>query len=156
MKRILFATLIALALNLVPCAYAKDPAAVEATKHEQIANQFVDAMQDVMMSALDAKDLESAKQAAAKITKLKATIDKLAEELKPLEVPSLEDRKAITKKMEARMEAMQNEKGEKMAEALMALDDESKMLINQAMRDFFQNLNLHENTFKKHFQAEEE
>ncbi len=95
-----------------------------------------------------------------KIGELKNSLDDLAKQLEPLDPPSKEKKKAISKKLEARMEKFQEEMGEKLpgetiAKAMNALDAEAQMTLNKAMQDFEQHLDTHDELFTKHFEVED-
>lgn len=157
--------LIALAFSIAACKKSESPAAAgeetiqpaqaAISKHEEIANKIMDAMQDFAKAASSATDQATATAAAAKITEIGDRFASLAEELKKMDPPSEELKKAIDARMNARNKEMEKAMGEDMQKSMQALAPEAQQIMQTAFMEFFGKVGKAGQEFGRHFNAED-
>jgi hypothetical protein len=157
---------VALALAITSCRKSETPAtgggetppAVQpaVSKHEEIANKVMDAMQDFGKAASSATDQATATAAAAKITEVGDRFASIAEELKKMDPPSEELKKAIEAKMEARNKEMEKAMGEDLQKSMQALAPEAQQVMQAAFMGFFGKMAQVGPEFERHFKVEKE
>jgi hypothetical protein len=157
---------VALALAITSCRKSETPAtggAEEAaaapaavSKHEEIANKLMDSMQEFAKAATSATDLESANEAAKKINEIGDRFTGLAEELKKMDPPSEEVKKAIDAKMEARNKEMEKAMSEDMQKSMASLPPDAQQALQGAFMGFFGKMSQVGPEFERHFKVEKE
>jgi serine/threonine protein kinase len=132
------------------------PAQPAQSKHEVIANRIMDSMQEFAKAASSATDLDSANEAAKKINEIGDRFTGLAEELKKMDPPSEEVKKAIDAKMESRNKELEKAIGEDLQKSMQALAPEAQQVMQAAFMEFFGKMSQVGPEFERHFKIGEE
>lgn len=156
----------ALALAITSCRKSETPATgggetppaaqPAISKHEEIANKVMDAMQEFAKAASSATDLNSANEAAKKIGEIGDRFTSLAEELKKMDPPSEELKKSIDAKMEARNKEMEKAMSEDLQKSMQALAPDAQQALQAAFMGFFGKMAQVGPEFERHFKVEKE
>ena len=142
--------------NEPPAAGKEVPAQPALSKHEVIANKIMDAMQEFGTAMASATDLHTANEAATKITEIGERFGVLAAELKKMEPPSEEVKKAIDAKMEARNKEMEKVMGEQLEKTMQALRPNAREVLQKALVGFFLKMGEAGQEFSRHFEVKDE
>ena len=131
-------------------------AASGTSKHEQYATEISDALEEVVKTVTTAKDKESTQKAVERIDEIGDRFADIAAKLEKMDPPSEETKKEITEKMEARDAKLQESMSAKIDQTLADLDEESQVMLMEAMGEFFQKMEEVGETFSEHYEVAED
>ncbi|MBK1790230.1 hypothetical protein [Persicirhabdus sediminis] len=131
------------------------PAAASVSRHEEIADQVLNAMTDFADEMLKVKDMETAQAAKVELDKIGDRFTALSAELEKMELPDAELKTKISKKMEARESEIEAKMGDKMQNMMLSLDADTQTFVQGMMMEFFGKVMVAGEQMERHFSMEE-
>jgi flagellar motility protein MotE (MotC chaperone) len=123
---------------------------IEISRHEQIADQFLDSANDLADTLREVSDdVESAKAGASKLAKITNRFDTLQEEISKLDSPTTELSMKIDERMEQRLEEIQEILDEEVG--TKEFSQEAGGIIMPALVDTVSKMEETIGVFAKHF-----